>query len=151
MHRTDWHRQVSINIPPFPHEMYVFEFQISHSTFFCPGFIPGFIYICVFWGCSVKSDTYHDTSSMTTFSLQHQMALCMLLMLSKYIAAIIVLVVGNIIGLYHLSHVIENGFCLCEIKDVDQPCSNCTANQHLCFRSIDSTVPLVFKSDISRF
>ena len=33
----------------------------------------------------------------------------------------------------------------------DQPCSNCTADQRLCFRSIDSVIPLLLKSEISRF
>ena len=40
-------------------------------------------------------------------------------------------------------------FCLCEIKDADQLCSNCTADQRLCFRYTDSTISLLFKSEIS--
>ena len=34
-------------------------------------------------------------------------------------------------------------FCLCENKDADQLCSNCTADQRLCFRYTDSTIPLL--------
>ena len=34
-------------------------------------------------------------------------------------------------------------FCLCENKGADQLCSNCTADQHLCFRYTDSTIPLL--------
>ena len=30
-------------------------------------------------------------------------------------------------------------FCLCEKKDADQLCSNCTADQRLCFRYTDNT------------
>ena len=41
-------------------------------------------------------------------------------------------------------------FCLCENKDADQLCSNCTADQHLCFRLSDSTIPLLLKSKIPR-
>ena len=41
--------------------------------------------------------------------------------------------------------------CICENKDADQLCSNCTADQHLCFRYSDSTVPFLFKSKISSF
>ena len=41
--------------------------------------------------------------------------------------------------------------CIGENKAADQPCSNCTADQRLCFRSIDSTIPLLLKSEISRF
>ena len=42
-------------------------------------------------------------------------------------------------------------FCLCENKDADQLCSNCTAAQRLCFRYMDSTIPLLLKSEISSF
>ena len=39
-------------------------------------------------------------------------------------------------------------FCKCENKDADQLRSNCTADQRLCFRYIDSTIPLLSKSEI---
>ena len=32
-------------------------------------------------------------------------------------------------------------FCICENKGADQLCSNCTADQRLCFCYIDSTTP----------
>ena len=39
-----------------------------------------------------------------------------------------------------LSHVMRKpDFCLCENKDADPLCSNCTADQRLCFRHTDST------------
>ena len=40
-------------------------------------------------------------------------------------------------------------FCLCENKGADQLRSNCKADQHLCFRYMDSTIPLLFISKIS--
>ena len=40
-------------------------------------------------------------------------------------------------------------FCLCKNKDADQLCSNCTADQHLCFHYTDSTIPLLSKFKIS--
>ena len=40
-------------------------------------------------------------------------------------------------------------FCECENKDADQLCGNREADQHLCFRYIDSTIPLLSKSEIS--
>ena len=40
-------------------------------------------------------------------------------------------------------------FCVCENKDADQLRSNCAADQHLCFRYMDSTIPLLSKSEIS--
>ena len=40
-------------------------------------------------------------------------------------------------------------FCLCENKDADQLCSNCTADQRLCFHETDSTIPLLVESEIS--
>ena len=36
-------------------------------------------------------------------------------------------------------------FCLCENKGADQLCSNCTADQHLCFRYMDSKILLLLK------
>ena len=40
-------------------------------------------------------------------------------------------------------------FCLCENKDADQLRGNCEADQCLCFRYIDRTIPLVPKYQIS--
>ena len=39
-------------------------------------------------------------------------------------------------------------FCICENKDADQLRSNCAADQRLCFRYTDSTIPLLPKSEI---
>ena len=36
--------------------------------------------------------------------------------------------------------------CICENKDADQFRSNCEADQRLCFRYTDSTIPLLFQS-----
>ena len=41
-------------------------------------------------------------------------------------------------------------FCICENKDADQPRGNREADQRLCFRHIDITIPLLSKSEISR-
>ena len=41
--------------------------------------------------------------------------------------------------------------CLGENKDVDQLRGNREADQRLCFRYSDSTVPLLLKSEISSF
>ena len=40
-------------------------------------------------------------------------------------------------------------FCICENKDADQLCNNCAADQRLCFRYTDSTIPLLLESEIS--
>ena len=40
--------------------------------------------------------------------------------------------------------------CICENKDADQLCSNCTADQLLCFRHTDSTIPLLLISKVLR-
>ena len=40
-------------------------------------------------------------------------------------------------------------FCICENKDADQLRSNCAADQRICFRYVDSTIPLLPKSEIS--
>ena len=40
-------------------------------------------------------------------------------------------------------------FCICENKDADQLRGDREADQHLCFRNIDSTIPLLPKYEIS--
>ena len=40
-------------------------------------------------------------------------------------------------------------FCICENKDADQLRGNREADQRLCFRYTDSTIPLLHKSEIS--
>ena len=42
-------------------------------------------------------------------------------------------------------------FRQCENKGADQLCINCEADQRLCFRYTDSTIPLLLKSEISSF
>ena len=42
-------------------------------------------------------------------------------------------------------------FCICENIDADQLRGNREADQRLCFRYIDSTIPLLPKSEISSF
>ena len=42
-----------------------------------------------------------------------------------------------------------NTFCICENKDADQLHGNREADQRLCFRYIDSTIPLLSESEIS--
>ena len=39
-------------------------------------------------------------------------------------------------------------FRLCENKGADQLCNNCTADQRLCFRYMDSTIPLLLLSEL---
>ena len=41
--------------------------------------------------------------------------------------------------------------CIGENKDADQLCGNREADQRLCFRYSDSTIPLLLKSEISSF
>ena len=50
----------------------------------------------------------------------------------------------------HMSRVMRKPtFCICENKDADQLRGNREADQRLCFRYIDSTIPLLSKSEIS--
>ena len=41
------------------------------------------------------------------------------------------------------------GFCICENKDADQLRGDREADQRLCFRYTDSTIPLLLESEIS--
>ena len=43
----------------------------------------------------------------------------------------------------------KQAFCICENKDADQLRVNREADQRLCFRYMDCTVPLLPKSEIS--
>ena len=43
----------------------------------------------------------------------------------------------------------KQAFCICENKDADQLRGNREADQRLCFRYIDSKIPLLAKSEIS--
>ena len=53
---------------------------------------------------------------------------------------------------YHLRPVMRKpDFCPCENEGADQLCCNCTAEQHLCFRYADSTMPHLLISEISSF
>ena len=55
------------------------------------------------------------------------------------------------VSLLKLSRVIRKPtFCICEIKDAVQLRGNREADQRLCFRYIDSTIPLLSKPEISR-
>ena len=49
----------------------------------------------------------------------------------------------------HLSLVMSKpAFCICKNKDADQLRGNREADQRLCFRYTDSTIPLLLKSEI---
>ena len=45
----------------------------------------------------------------------------------------------------------KSAFCICENKDAEQLRGNHEADQRLCFRYIDSTIPLLLKYEISSF
>ena len=49
-----------------------------------------------------------------------------------------------------LSRIVRKpAFCICENKDADQLLGNRKADERLCFRYIDSTIPLLPKYEIS--
>ena len=51
---------------------------------------------------------------------------------------------------YDMSHPMEKPtICICENKDADQLRGNREADQRLCFRYTDSTLPVLLKSEIS--
>ena len=51
---------------------------------------------------------------------------------------------------FNMSRVVRKpAFCICENKGADQLCGNRTTDQRLCFRYIDSIIPLLSKSEIS--
>ena len=57
---------------------------------------------------------------------------------------------GNIYDFYQVSHLMgKPTICIGENKDADQLRGNREADQRLCFRYSDSTIPLLLKSEIS--
>ena len=60
----------------------------------------------------------------------------------------LVLMSVSVLSIYEPHHEKTN-VCICENKDADPLCGNCEADQRLCFRYIDSTIPLLSKSEIS--
>ena len=55
------------------------------------------------------------------------------------------------LGLQMSRHAGKPTICIGENKGADQLRSNCEADQRLCFRYSDSTIPLLLKSEISSF
>ena len=56
------------------------------------------------------------------------------------------------LGLDQMSRIVrKQDFCLGENKGADQLRGNREADQRLCFRYSDSTIPLLLKSEISSF
>ena len=55
------------------------------------------------------------------------------------------------VSIYMSRIVRKRDYCLCENKGADQLRSNCEADQRLCFRYSDSTIPLLLKYEISSF
>ena len=75
------------------------------------------------------------------------------LLFIKYILVLSIKVrnTGTMVHWFHMSRVMRKpDFCTCENKDADQLRGNREADQLLCFRYIDSTIPLLSKSEISR-
>ena len=54
------------------------------------------------------------------------------------------------VTVHDMSHGVRKpAFCICENKDADQLRGNREADQRLCFRYTDTTIPLLSKSEIS--
>ena len=60
------------------------------------------------------------------------------------------LLIASDIGIYVMSLFVRKpAFCICKNKDADQLRGDREADQRLCFRYTDSTIPLLPKSEIS--
>ena len=55
----------------------------------------------------------------------------------------------NLYSREKLQYIIKPAFCICENKNADQIRGNREADQRLCFRYTDSTIPLLAKSKIA--
>ena len=71
-----------------------------------------------------------------------------LLIIAKY--ASLTRLLSSSIYIVYMSRVMRKQmFCICENKEANQLRRNREADQHLCFHYIDSTIPLLSKSEIS--
>ena len=62
----------------------------------------------------------------------------------------LLLLAVEVSSIFYMSHCMGNPtICISENKGADQLRSNCEADQRLCFRYTDSTIPLLSKSKIS--
>ena len=91
-----------------------------------------------------RTPTYTFVPSMQMFKIS--------LLLSVHLFKVnILLSITDIKNLHKMNHVMRKpAFCTFENKGADQLCGNCTADQRLCFRYIDRTMPLLPKSELSR-
>ena len=65
------------------------------------------------------------------------------------LARVIVIGTRDYLKSFELRHEKICFFCICENKDADQLRGNRKADQRICFRYMDSTIPLLAKSEIS--
>ena len=59
--------------------------------------------------------------------------------------------VQSLLSKHEKSHDMRKTMCIVENKGADQLRSNCEADQHLCFRYTDSTIPFLHIAKISSF
>ena len=82
-----------------------------------------------------------------TFKLLHEDSFCSC---TCWFQSRLVRISQSFIFYYDLSRVVRTpAFCIWENKDADQLRGNREADQRLCFRYVDSTIPLVPKYEIS--
>ena len=56
----------------------------------------------------------------------------------------------KVLYFHNMSHrTRQPAICICKNKEADQLCSNCTADQRLCFRYTDSTIPFLSKCKVT--
>ena len=123
--------------------------------------------ICVFVFAYAKSRFSHneapisDTSTYSVYAIQFICDVTQLFLLLCHLTfhnlkGLCVFIVSpdrlkwDTIKMNKMSRVMRKPtFCICENKDADQLRGNREADQRLCFRYVDSTIPLLSKSEMS--
>ena len=107
--------------------------------------------------CKNYNELYHEKTRFSIIYVRTTLAqprnLIIAFVVRCFNSKIDVYVLCNILilkAVTYLSLVMRKpAFCICENKDADQLSGNREADQRLCFRYIDSTIPLLSKYEIS--
>ena len=93
---------------------------------------------------------FHVLFDLYLFHNNHETVICMFLSHSQHTGQAAIEGLMQTTNEDKMSLVMrKSAFCICENKDADQLRGNREADQRLCFRYVDSTIPLLPKCEIS--
>ena len=122
--------------------------RYNKSFVYCCGLAPGTVSSISDW--ALGDDSKQNSHNSWLIAIH---SLCLSLMISDFKENLTLnkppLVLQFVFNHYLILVMRKPAFCICENKDADQLRGNREADQRLCFRHIDSTIPLLSKYEIS--